>query len=254
MEQQEVHHTHSNPGFGQNSSGLGVFIIALLAVVIIVGAWWLWNNDQTEMEYYRLNNAGETAHTDHDNTDHSEAAFVVSDPGKLGKIDALTGNFIYEVGNLVKITLPDAAKTVLEVGINSTEAKLFRFLGDAATQVDTVDKTKGWITCDRIFFKTGEANLTDSSKRQIANLASILKAFPGAELKVGGYTDNTGSEETNMQVSGERAATVASAIQATGVKNNLKSEGYGPMHPLASNDTKEGQALNRRVDVRVTRK
>jgi hypothetical protein len=54
MEQPEVHPSHGNPGFGKNSSGLGVFIIAILAVVIIVGTWWLWNNNDTETEYYRL--------------------------------------------------------------------------------------------------------------------------------------------------------------------------------------------------------
>jgi outer membrane protein OmpA-like peptidoglycan-associated protein len=83
-------------------------------------------------------------------------------------------------------------------------------------------------------------------------MAAILKAFPGIQIKIGGYTDNTGSQEMNMKLSQARAEAVAKAVAALGVDAaRLDAEGYGPQHPVASNDTEEGRSQNRRIDVRV---
>lgn len=168
-----------------------------------------------------------------------------------GTLDA-NGNFIYNVGEATNIGLSTGKQ--LAVGKNSVEYKLFSFLSDAATTVDA-DKTKGWISLDRVYFENGKSTLTAESQTQLANIAEILKAFPNAKLKLGGYTDNTGSEATNVKISGERAKTALEAVVKNGVDaGRLKSEGYGPQHPIASNDTPEGKAQNRRVDIRVTEK
>jgi len=116
------------------------------------------------------------------------------------------------------------------------------------------DKTQGWITCDRIFFETGKAELTESSKTQIANITTILNAFPDAALKVGGYTDTTGNKDANMKLSEARANSVAEMLVQDGAKNEIAHEGYGDQWPLASNATPEGRAMNRRVDIRATTK
>lgn len=260
---QHEEHSHSAKRFGTNTNGLGIFIVVIVAVCLALFCWNFWKDGKKEIEHYRITGVAteghETAHgegTEHA-TAHEAAAPELVNPASVGTLDTATGNFILNVGDNVIITLPDSAKTTLQVGANSTEAKLFHFLSDAANTVDTVDKTKGWITCDRIYFETGKANLTADSKKQIHNIALILKAFPAADLKIGGYTDNTGSAEVNTKLSNDRAATVLSAVKAAGgsnVGNGLTAEGYGPEHPIASNDNKEGQALNRRVDLRVTKK
>ena len=73
---------------------------------------------------------------------------------------------------------------------------------------------------------------------------------------MGGYTDNTGSADANIKISGERAKVAADELVKLGVAAaNVESEGYGPEHPVcAANDTPECKAQNRRVDIRVKAK
>lgn len=171
---------------------------------------------------------------------------------EVAKIDA-NGNYIYETGNLFDLNLPNGVK--LNVGENSSENKFYKQLNDANFAISS-DKTQGWITLDRVYFASGKSELTRTSDTQIKNIVEILKAFPNATIKVGGYTDNTGGNDVNMKVSGERAKTVADKIIAGGIDaSRLESEGYGAQHFVCpANDTKECQAQNRRVDIRITKK
>lgn len=170
----------------------------------------------------------------------------------VGTLDA-NGNFIYEVGELVDVTLPNGK--VLNVGQNSTENKLYTFLADANQTVNE-DKTQGWITLDRVYFDTGNSTLTAESQKQVDNLAAILEAYPNAVIKIGGYTDNVGNAEVNQPLSQKRAESVLAAIKAKGIAaNRLSAEGYGQEHPICpANDTDECKAQNRRVDIRVAKK
>ena len=168
------------------------------------------------------------------------------------KIDA-DGNYIYDLGNNFDLTLPDGS--VMNVGENSSENKLFKMFSDANFKVSD-DKTQGWVTLDRVYFPTGKADLSANSDAQVANLVSLLKLFPTATVKVGGYTDNTGDAAVNKKVSTDRAKTVADKIIAGGVDaSRIESEGYGAEHFVCpANDSDECKAQNRRVDVRITKK
>jgi outer membrane protein OmpA-like peptidoglycan-associated protein len=108
----------------------------------------------------------------------------------------------------------------------------------------------------QINLRSGKSELTEKSKEQVANIAAILKAYPNAKIKLGGYTDNTGALELNKKISAERAAFVKAQLEKAGVgAGRIVAEGYGPEHPICpANDTKECQAQNRRVDIRVTNK
>ncbi len=118
-----------------------------------------------------------------------------------------------------------------------------------------VDKTT-WFNFDRLTFRTGSAEIEmDKSKDQLTNIYQIMQAFPKVKLKVGGYTDNVGKEADNMKLSQARAVATVKALETMGVaKGRLEPEGYGSQHPVASNDTEEGRAQNRRIAVRVTEK
>ena len=117
-----------------------------------------------------------------------------------------------------------------------------------------VDK-ETWFDFDRLLFQTGSATLEPQSQEQLKNIAEILKAYPAVHIKLGGYTDNTGNAAANLKLSQDRANSVRAELENMGIdKNRLAAEGYGQEHPVASNDTEEGRAQNRRISIRVTQK
>jgi OmpA-OmpF porin, OOP family len=152
------------------------------------------------------------------------------------------------VAELFKVTLPGGVN--LEAPKGSLEDKLVTFI----QSTDTVSKTL-WFDFDRLLFETGKATLKPESAAQLANVAAILKAFPKVAVKVGGYTDNVGKAASNMKLSADRAKSVAGELVKLGIAAaRLVPEGYGDQHPVASNDTEEGRAQNRRISLRVTAK
>lgn len=152
------------------------------------------------------------------------------------------------LGEFVKRKLKDG--TELIVPNKGFEYQLVDFIeSDKALSKDA------WFNLRRILFKTGSSELDERSMSQIDNVAKILKAYPGIHLKIGGYTDNTGSAATNKTLSANRATSVMKALISKGIAaNRLTAEGYGVEHPVASNDTEAGRALNRRVAARVTKR
>ena len=79
-----------------------------------------------------------------------------------------------------------------------------------------------------------------------------MKKNSSYNLSINGYTDNTGSESGNLRISKARAAAAKKYLVNKGVNaSRLTSEGYGIANPIATNDTPEGRALNRRVEFKV---
>jgi K(+)-stimulated pyrophosphate-energized sodium pump len=165
-----------------------------------------------------------------------------------GTINA-DGDFVYDLGAMGKLKLADG--TELSIGGNSAEKKLVDFIIDATK---AVDKTT-WFTMDRLYFESGKSVLKAASQEQLKNIAAILKANSAVELKLGGYTDNTGDSTANVTLSQQRAETAKAELVKLGVdEKRLTAEGYGPQYPVADNSTEAGKAQNRRIDVRVTKK
>ncbi|MEM6630595.1 MAG: OmpA family protein [Bacteroidota bacterium] len=160
------------------------------------------------------------------------------------------GDMVEGLGNFFKRVLPGGKE--LNIPQNGIENKLVDFIEDADAAIDK----ETWFNFDRLTFSTGSATLDmEKSQEQLGNIAAILEAYPNTEIKIGGYTDNTGSEETNRQVSQARAEAVMTALADMGIDaDRMEAEGYGPQHPVASNDTEEGRAKNRRIAVRFTAK
>lgn len=150
---------------------------------------------------------------------------------------------------LTDLTL-DGGVSLKGVNAEGIEANLLDFIkSDKAVDKET------WFDFDRLTFETGSATLKPESQEQLKNIAEILKAFPNVNIKLGGYTDNTGNANSNLKLSGDRAASVKGELVKLGIDGGrLESEGYGQEHPVASNDTEEGRAQNRRISVRVTKK
>ncbi|MFT3982155.1 MAG: OmpA family protein [Ferruginibacter sp.] len=230
----------------EGSSALKYLLPILLLALIAAAAWYFFKDGCK---------SGDTEHTatviDSTATANHDAG-TVSLPAIAGKIDSLSGDFIYDLGENVEISLPDGVK--LTVGKNSTEYKLVQFLNDKSAAIDTV---KGnWFEFTNVRFKTGGSEITAESEAQLKNLVTIAKAYPAAKFKIGGYTDNTGDAAKNLALSKKRAEAVAAKVKGLGIAAAAitGAEGYGQEWPIASNDTPEGRAQNRRVAVNVKAK
>lgn len=186
-------------------------------------------------------------------TESEEVQEIIEEEVMILKVDE-NGNYIYDLGEATVVNSLDGTR-LFEVGNNSSEMKLYNFLSDNNVTVSE-DKTQGWITLDRTYFKLGQADLTEKSVEQIGNIALLLNAFPEAKVKLGGYTDATGSDETNQIVSTERANKIKAELEALGIDaGRIESEGYGAQHFICpANDSDECRAQNRRVDIRITQK
>lgn len=152
--------------------------------------------------------------------------------------------------------VPEIFKT-LSTGVSlsfpelSIENELITFIEDKDKPVDK----DTWFNFRKLTFGSGSAVIDSTSEKEVDHIAEILKAYPEVSIRIGGYTDNTGSDELNTKLSAERAANVMAALVQRGISPaRLESEGYGPLHPVADNSTQEGRDQNRRIAVRVTAK
>jgi len=102
-----------------------------------------------------------------------------------------------------------------------------------------------------ILFATNKADLNQTSKNELNNLANIMKQNSDVSIDVRGYTDSTGSDAINQPLSVNRAQSVANSLTQNGVKySQMKNvNGYGSSNPVASNETAAGRQQNRRVEV-----
>jgi len=101
-----------------------------------------------------------------------------------------------------------------------------------------------------ILFATDSAQLSGSLRSDLAVLARHLNKYQSSNVQVIGHTDNTGSANYNLNLSRQRAASVANTLIGNGVSSSrITAIGRGEDQPVASNLTAEGRAQNRRVEI-----
>ena len=102
-----------------------------------------------------------------------------------------------------------------------------------------------------ILFDFDKADLKPESDKQLAEMANLLKSSVGLKVFVVGHTDNKGTLAYNTDLSQRRADSVARALATRfGIATDrMVSKGAGPLSPLASNESEDGQAKNRRVEL-----
>jgi outer membrane protein OmpA-like peptidoglycan-associated protein len=171
---------------------------------------------------------------------HSDAAtgeFLVSLP--IDKEYALNAtsegylfyseNFVLEGGSLKEPYKKDAPMNKIEVGQT--------------------------VVLKNVFFDTDKFDLKDKSKIELNKLISFLSKNPNVKIELGGHTDNVGSAKSNQVLSNNRAKAVYDYLVANGVaKERLSTKGYGDTKPIASNDTEQGRAENRRTEFKILNK
>ena len=107
----------------------------------------------------------------------------------------------------------------------------------------------GKIVSYNITFETGKADLKEESIIELQRIATLMEQYPDLAFEVVGHTDNTGSDKVNDPLSQQRAETIVAALVELGVEpERLTAVGKGSREPVASNNSAEGRAKNRRVE------
>lgn len=106
---------------------------------------------------------------------------------------------------------------------------------------------------EKILFGFDRSDLSASAEKNLNNLADVLKENPDTNIEIQGHTDSKGSDSYNEGLSQRRASAVSNYLKTRGVGGGrITTKGYGESAPVASNDTEEGRAQNRRVNFLIT--
>jgi outer membrane protein OmpA-like peptidoglycan-associated protein len=106
------------------------------------------------------------------------------------------------------------------------------------------------VTLGDVLFESGETSLRDDALASLVEVVDLLQSEPDKDIRIEGHTDSTGDSVTNLKISEQRATAVMDALVSLGVQaGRITAAGMGEDFPIASNDTEEGRAQNRRVDV-----
>ncbi|MGP8216638.1 MAG: OmpA family protein [Bacteroidia bacterium] len=111
------------------------------------------------------------------------------------------------------------------------------------------------IVLKNIFFPTNKYDLKPESQVELNKLVAFLQLNPTVKIELSGHTDNVGTPQSNIILSKNRAKSVYDYLVAHGISaDRLTYKGYGQTRPVASNDTEEGRAQNRRTEMKIVAK
>lgn len=126
------------------------------------------------------------------------------------------------------------------------------YVKDIALQPITANAS---VVLHNILFDFNSATLLPVSKVELNNLLLLMNQNPEVKVLIKGHTDNVGTDARNLELSTERAKAVAGYLIENGIsKDRLSYKGYGATQPIASNDTEEGRAQNRRTEFEIVGK
>jgi outer membrane protein OmpA-like peptidoglycan-associated protein len=107
------------------------------------------------------------------------------------------------------------------------------------------------VVLNYIYFDINEYHILPKSFNELNLFANYMLDHPDITVEISGHTDNTGEYNKNRELSQKRADAVVAYLKYKGVTNKMISKGYGSTKPVASNETEEGRAKNRRVEVKI---
>jgi outer membrane protein OmpA-like peptidoglycan-associated protein len=111
------------------------------------------------------------------------------------------------------------------------------------------------VILNNIFFDTNKFIIKDESKPELQKLIGFLALNKGVKIEVSGHTDNVGTDQSNQVLSENRAKAVCLFLISNGIDaTRLSFKGYGDTQPVATNDTDEGRAKNRRTEFKIIAK
>lgn len=144
-----------------------------------------------------------------------------------------------------RVKLPNGKE--LDAKQGGIEDQLVTFLSGNWKGLGADSLKNKWFNFDNLNFDLGKATLLPDSEKQLDNIGEILKAFPDAKVKVGGYTDAAGNAASNLKLSGERANAAKAGLEKRGVGAQVSgAEGYGSKFAKFSADAPDSDRANDR--------
>ena len=115
----------------------------------------------------------------------------------------------------------------------------------------TRDSARGLVAnMSDVLFRSGSFELAPGARERLAKVSGIILAYPSLHVSIEGHTDSIGTDEYNQTLSEMRAQAVRDYFVQQGITSSaIETHGYGKSAPIASNDTVEGRAQNRRVEL-----
>lgn len=165
---------------------------------------------------------------------------------------ALIGSTQSSKGALVGALAGGAVGGGVGYYLDAQAAELRAELVSTGVQVVEEQDSIRLIMPGNITFKTDSADINSSFYPVLNSVAKVLNKYSNSTVMVSGHTDNTGSADYNLNLSRERATSVASYLQGQNVKaSRFEVMGLGFSNPIASNSTADGRAKNRRVEIKI---
>jgi outer membrane protein OmpA-like peptidoglycan-associated protein len=126
-----------------------------------------------------------------------------------------------------------------------------RWLEDQIVSLATTQTERGLVmTLGDVLFDTGHTELKSSANRTVLKVVQFLQLNPKRVVRIEGYTDNVGDKQENLQLSKDRAQSVADVLTDLGVdEKRIQVQGYGDQFPVDANASERGRAQNRRVEI-----
>ena len=232
--------THVNVDNSDDNNGGGSIWKWLLPLLLLaLAAWFLWKQCDKK-------DATSGAAVNDSAVVVEDSAVIVSDSANAGATNTKVDENI------------DLNGVALKGYKGGMEDQMITFLkaGSYKTAADDAALKDKWYTFDKVNFKIGSATeLEAGSQVQMENLLAILKAFPEAKVKIGGYTDKTGVEADNIKLSQSRADFIKTWLAGRGVGAQvLTAEGYGSKFAtVAKEATNDERAVDRKMAVRFAK-
>lgn len=153
-------------------------------------------------------------------------------------VDGETGVYLYHNGQFVPVT--DL--------FNPTDFS-FDFEVPGSGLYAILTQKPEVITLYNIYFDLGSSNIRKDSEKNLFEMVDYLKLHPELKMEINGHTDNTGSEETNTELSLKRAESIKAFLEKHGIDGNrITTRGLGSQYPLVPNTTEENRQKNRRTE------
>jgi outer membrane protein OmpA-like peptidoglycan-associated protein len=149
---------------------------------------------------------------------------------------------------LLLLMKKEADKTWLPFDLKPFEDEIKQIM-----KVDSNGTAKAQLN-EQLLFDLGQSELKPEAESQLSNIAKLLIISPNVKLKIEGHTDNKGTAKANQLLSENRANAVANALKKMGIPETItiETKGFGFSQPIAPNDSEEGKAKNRRVEITIS--